>query len=107
MVARHYGLPRTPQVVHNGRTPLIATASSAIHDRVLTVGRLWDRVKRADLLDRVAARLTVPFDAAGAVTGPHGECVTLEHLHLLGQIDGAALALALAMPWAWNESKAF
>jgi glycosyltransferase involved in cell wall biosynthesis len=96
MVARHYGLPRTPQVVHNGRTSLVATPSSAIHDRVLTVGRLWDRVKRAELLDRVAARLTVPFDAAGAVTGPHGERVALDHLHLLGQIDGTALGRQLA-----------
>ncbi len=96
MVARHYGLPRTPQVVHNGRTPLVSGPVNALHDRVLTVGRLWDRVKRAELLDRVAARLPVPFAAAGATTGPHGERVHLEHLHLLGQLDAAALGRELA-----------
>jgi glycosyltransferase involved in cell wall biosynthesis len=96
MVARHYGLPRTPQVVHNGRTPLVGERAAILHDRVLTVGRLWDRVKRTPLLDRVAARLTVPFDAAGAATGPHGECVVLEHLHPLGQLDAAALSHHLA-----------
>lgn len=96
LVARHYGLRQTPKVVHNGRTPASTPRVPPLHDRVLTVGRLWDRVKRAELLDRVAARLTVPFDAAGAVIGPHGECVTLEHLHPLGQIDGDALAGQLA-----------
>jgi glycosyltransferase involved in cell wall biosynthesis len=95
-VARHYGLPRAPQVVHNGRTPLVSRPQALLHDRVLTVGRLWDRVKRAELLDRVASRITVPFDAAGAVTGPHGEQVRLRNLHLLGQIDSPALGRLLA-----------
>lgn len=94
LVARHYGLPRRPSVVHNGRAAPPAPAS-AVHDRVLTVGRLWDRVKGAQLLDRVAARLAVPFDAAGASVGPHGERVELRHLHALGQLDGAALGRKL------------
>lgn len=96
MVARHYGLPHTPRVVHNGRTPLAAVPLAVASDRALTVGRLWDRVKRADLLDRVAARLSVPFDAAGAAVGPHGERGQLDHLNLLGKIDEAALGERLA-----------
>lgn len=96
MVARHYGLPRTPLVVHNGRTPLVAHPCGVLTDRVLTVGRLWDRVKRTELLDRVAARLVVPFDAAGAVIGPHGERVAIEDLHPLGQLDAEALGRHLA-----------
>jgi glycosyltransferase involved in cell wall biosynthesis len=95
-VARHYGLPQAPAVVHNGRTPLAAPEAPPCHDCVLTVGRLWDRVKRADLLDQVAARLPVPFHAAGALRGPHGETAALEHLHLLGQVDCATLARHLA-----------
>lgn len=95
IVARYYGLPHCPAVVHNGRTSLPIPAQ-AMHDRVLTVGRLWDKVKRAELLDAVAARLTVPFDAAGAATGPHGERVDLVNLHLLGSLDGAALRERLA-----------
>jgi len=96
LVARHYALPRVPQIVHNGRAPLAAPGAGALHDRVLTVGRLWDRVKRAELLDRVAARLAVPFSAAGAATGPHGEHIDLTNLHLLGQIDADALGRQLA-----------
>ena len=95
LVARHYALPRAPQVIHNGRAPL-AASTRALQYRVLTVGRLWDRVKRAELLDRVAARLAVPFSAAGAATGPHGEHIDLAHLHLLGQIDVDALGRQLA-----------
>ncbi|ODP36447.1 glycosyltransferase family 4 protein [Sphingomonas turrisvirgatae] len=95
VVARHYGLRHAPAVVHNGRTALPAR-TSAMHDRALTVGRLWDKVKRAALLDTAAARLTVPFDAAGTVTGPHGEQVDLANLHLLGTLDGAALGDRLA-----------
>jgi phosphatidylinositol alpha-mannosyltransferase len=97
LIARQYALPDAPLVVHNGRASLVAEhAPLALEERVLTVGRLWDSVKRADLLDRVAVRLTIPFDAAGQVTGPQGEHVSLTHLNLLGQIDGAALGRRLA-----------
>jgi len=94
--ARHYSLRRTPVAVHNGRKPLTTNDKPPLHDRVLTVGRLWDHVKRAELLDRVAARLTVPFCAAGSPQGPHGETVRLDHLHLLGHVDAQALADHLA-----------
>jgi glycosyltransferase involved in cell wall biosynthesis len=96
IVSRQYGLIRQPQVVYNGRSPLAPTSAGAIHDRVLTAGRLWDKVKRAELLDRAAGWLTVPFEAAGNPQAPHGERVELEHLHLLGQLDSAALGQKLA-----------
>lgn len=95
-VARQYGLARTPTVVHNGRTPLTDSDTTAIADRALTVGRLWDSVKGAALLDRVAARTAVPFDAAGAVRGPHGETVALTYLNLLGRLEASDLATRLA-----------
>lgn len=96
VVAHHYGLRSCPQVVHNGRAPLGPVSHPAAHDSVLTVGRLWDPVKGAALLDRVAARLAVPFHAAGAAEGPHGERVDCANLHLLGQLDRAGLAAQLA-----------
>jgi glycosyltransferase involved in cell wall biosynthesis len=95
-VARLYGLRQTPAVVHNGRTPLVSAPSALVVDRALTVGRLWDKVKRTDLLDRAAARLSVPFDAAGAVEGPHGERVEITKLNLLGRIGADVLAERLA-----------
>lgn len=96
VIHAHYGLPKLPTVVHNGRAPLVRPKSGPVHDCVLTVGRLWDSVKGAALLDRVAANLSVPFHAAGAATGPHGETVQLENLHMLGQLDGPTLAKQLA-----------
>ncbi|WP_375397991.1 glycosyltransferase family 4 protein [uncultured Sphingomonas sp.] len=95
-VARHYALPAIPRVVHNGRTPGPRDALGPLADDVMTVGRLWDPVKNAALLDRVAAGLAVPFRAAGAIRGPHGETATLEHLDLLGEIPSPDLARQLA-----------
>ncbi|MFC0205843.1 glycosyltransferase family 4 protein [Novosphingobium soli] len=100
-IQRLYALPDTPQVVHNGRTVLVEGAGDQPMrgeptGGVLTVGRLWDRVKRADLLDAVAARIGAPFAAAGAAIGPHGERAELHHLRLLGQLDAAGLGAELA-----------
>lgn len=96
VVARHYGLPHPVTVVPNGRDALPADAAGPGGDAVLTVGRLWDKVKNIELLDAVAARLAVPFHAAGAVTGPHGETIAPRHLHLLGELDEAQLGTRLA-----------
>jgi glycosyltransferase involved in cell wall biosynthesis len=57
---------------------------------------MWDPVKGASILDQVASDLAVPFYAAGAVTGPHGESCALEHLHSLGELDRKALSKQLA-----------
>ncbi len=92
-VQRRYHLPRSPVAIHNGRTPsLLPTAAPARY--ALTAGRLWDRVKRTSLLDRVAA--LTPIRAAGPLTGPHGETVVCEHLRHLGTLSTSALAAALA-----------
>lgn len=96
VVARHYGLHQPPCVVHNGRAPLVEPGGAPVHDAALTVGRLWDHAKGAALLDQVAATLSVPFHAAGAVRGPHGETAALDHLHLLGELGPDALADRLA-----------
>jgi glycosyltransferase involved in cell wall biosynthesis len=96
-IARHYGLSRQPRVVLNGRRPPAREerTGSGIQ-AALTVGRLWDSVKNAGLLDRVAAELEVPFFAAGALRGPHGEEVTLAHLQTLGEIAADELAALMA-----------
>jgi glycosyltransferase involved in cell wall biosynthesis len=90
-----YGLPTTPHSVHNGRTPL-AQSSGARHDFAFTAGRLWDDGKNVTTLDRAAARLGIPFKAAGSLVGPSGEHVHLEHLHHLGVLEENALAQNLA-----------
>ncbi len=87
-----YALPRAPLVVHNGRAPLGASPADSTLDAGLTVGRLWDPVKNAVVLDQAAAEAGVPLLAAGALQGPHGEVVSPRHLQLLGQQSERDLA---------------
>jgi glycosyltransferase involved in cell wall biosynthesis len=94
-IQRTYGLADLPLAVHNGRRPLAVGAGEPT-DCVFTAGRLWDQVKQTRLLDRVAARLTVSFHAAGALVGPHGEQVPADHLDPLGLLGEAELAGWLA-----------
>lgn len=95
-VRRHYRLPSAPATVFNGRLRLDGGGRAAPHDCALTVGRLWDEVKNAGTLDAAASRLAIPFHAAGAVRGPHGETARLEHLHVLGELGTRYLARRLA-----------
>jgi glycosyltransferase involved in cell wall biosynthesis len=83
---------RTPVVpVHNGRrTDPVPHGEQA--DFVLIAGRLWDDGKNIATLDAAAARLKVPFEAAGADCGPNGASARFEHLHLLGELSSARLA---------------
>ncbi len=93
-VAHTYALPRAPVVVHNGRQA--PAAAGAIHDFAFTAGRLWDRGKNMATLDRAAARLGLPFKAAGALAGPNGERIALEHIHALGHVGDAVIAGVLS-----------
>lgn len=95
-VARLYDLPTLPFVVHNGRQtqPVSATPPAA---HAFTAGRLWDQAKATPLLDAAAARLSVPFRAAGPLQAPHGERVAIEHMTALGRLDAATLAGELAL----------
>lgn len=97
IVARHYRLERPALAIHNGRSPLRTfDAAAPMAAAALTVGRLWDGVKNTALLDRAAAGLPIPFKAAGATRGPHGETVTLRHLRPLGELGADAVAAELA-----------
>jgi glycosyltransferase involved in cell wall biosynthesis len=93
--ARVCGLARPPAVVRNGRGPS-GLPPRAAEPVAFTAGRLWDRAKNAAALDRLAARLTVPLRAAGAVDGPNGARVATRHLQLLGRLDDAGIAAELA-----------
>ncbi|HUD95303.1 glycosyltransferase family 4 protein [Sphingobium sp.] len=89
---RHYGV--APMAVHNGRSlPLVP---AAMQDFVFTAGRLWDEGKNVRVLDEAAARICVPFKAAGPRRSPQGDMISLQALHPLGSLDDAALARQLA-----------
>lgn len=81
-------------VVHNGRS--LRPREAATQDFAFTAGRLWDRGKNAATLDRAAARLAVPFKAAGPCAGPHGETVAFAHLVPLGHLRERAIAEILS-----------
>jgi glycosyltransferase involved in cell wall biosynthesis len=94
-LARHHRLPTVPLAIHNGRRPVAADTAGA-GAPVFTAGRLWDPVKNTPLLDRVAALLPVPFEAAGSQTGPHGEAVACRHLVTPGALSAGTIAARLA-----------
>jgi glycogen(starch) synthase len=51
-VERYYIAPRHNQVIHNGRTPALFNPHVTKEDRIVSVGRIWDRGKNAGLLLR-------------------------------------------------------
>lgn len=82
---------RRPAVVLNGRAPAAAAPVAKSHELVFTAGRLWDEGKNAATLDAVARELACPVFAAGPTRGPNGAEASLPSLHLLGQLDDAAM----------------
>lgn len=95
MTAREYGLDRPVLAVHNGRTPHNGR-SLPQGDFVFTVGRLWDEGKNVATLDRAAALIDAPFQAAGPTKGPNGAGVTLARLNSLGSLSPSKLGGVLA-----------
>lgn len=93
--ARTYDLGTPVLAVHNGRRPA-ASPGLPPGQFALTASRLWDEGKNVATLDAAAARLDVPFEAAGAVQGPNGASVALDHLRALGELSSARLAALFA-----------
>lgn len=93
--SRIYDLSTPVLAVHNGRSAL-ACPPTMQGDFVLTASRLWDEGKNVATLDAAAARLTVPFEAAGAVHGPNGATADLRNLRCLGQLSSQRLTSLLA-----------
>jgi glycosyltransferase involved in cell wall biosynthesis len=95
---------RAPEVVHNGRrfTPSPGkreeeATSRALHKGfVFTAGRLWDEGKNIALLDRAAARLSVPVLAAGPTEGPNGAAIALSRIQPLRRLTPMDVARHLA-----------
>jgi glycosyltransferase involved in cell wall biosynthesis len=92
--ARIYGI-HPPVAVHNGRrSSTVPTLPQG--DFALTVSRLWDEGKNAATLDLAAARLAIPFEAAGPQHGPNGARIELRHMRGLGEVSPTRLAALLA-----------
>jgi glycosyltransferase involved in cell wall biosynthesis len=89
--ARMYDVPARVSAVHNGRR--VATFSNIPQGEfVFTAGRLWDEGKNVATFDAVAARLSVPFQAAGPTSGPNGAGIRLDHIDALGELSATRLS---------------
>ncbi len=95
LTMRCYSLCRPVQSVHNGRTASTRPTREA-QDFVFTAGRLWDEGKNVRTLDAAAARLAVPFEAAGPLSGPNDATLEFDHLLTQGRLESSAVAERLA-----------
>ena len=95
---RVYGFGSAPLAVPNGRDAPPAPAADAPPPAaaVMTAGRLWDEGKNLAVLDRAAARLPVPVEAAGPLQGPNGARIALHHTVTPGPLDAPVLRDRLA-----------
>jgi glycosyltransferase involved in cell wall biosynthesis len=91
---RTYGLREAPHVVHNGRSVVAARPDRPAFSAsfAFTAGRLWDEGKNLAVLDRAAARLSLPMVAAGPLAGPNGARIDLRNLKTLGQLSEGEIA---------------
>jgi glycosyltransferase involved in cell wall biosynthesis len=89
--ARTYDLKSPLLSEHNGRR-IADVPDLPQGDFTFTVGRLWDEGKNAATLDRAAARIDVPFQAAGSEQGPNAAAVDLPHIQSLGTLGAARMA---------------
>jgi glycosyltransferase involved in cell wall biosynthesis len=94
--AEAYRLPQAPMVVRNGRRPAASASMGEPEAAAFTAGRLWDDGKNLAMLDRVAARLAIPVEAAGPLQGPNGTSIALQRLCTLGRLSDEAVAARLA-----------
>ena len=92
-LGRHYWL-RGGRVIPNGLDPT-GIEPGVKQGFVFMAGRLWDRAKNAEALDRAAGGLAWPAYAAGPCESPDAtEAMSFEHLRLLGQLESADM-----IPW--------
>jgi glycosyltransferase involved in cell wall biosynthesis len=80
-----YGPLRKLQVVPNA-TPM-APLANADEPAVFAAGRWWDEGKNVATLDAAAAQSRSPVMMAGALRGPNGQSVRLQHARSLGELS--------------------
>jgi glycosyltransferase involved in cell wall biosynthesis len=93
--ARTYQLSTPVVPVPNGRRTVVPRDLPR-GDFVFTASRLWDEGKNVATLDRAAAGISVPFQAAGALQGPNGAEISLDHIQALGELSHSRIAGLLA-----------
>ena len=89
-LVEQHDVPRSYEVIHNGRTPVGSVADK--EPFVLGAGRLWDPAKNLGLLAQVAPTLPWPVHLAGETRHPDGGAdAALASVQRLGALPGAQL----------------
>ncbi|HEX6908935.1 MAG TPA: glycosyltransferase family 4 protein [Longimicrobium sp.] len=91
LTARYYGVEVT-RVIHNGVAFGGEEPAPRAAPLVLSVGRLWDRGKGADVLDEAAGLLGAdapPVHVVGETTAPHGEVCSVRNVAAHGRVERA------------------
>jgi glycogen synthase len=78
-------------VIPNGRQGL-SQRPPGKDNVVLAAGRLWDEAKNIEALAHVAHRLPWPVCLAGEARHPNGTVRRFDNVHLLGRLNGRAMA---------------
>jgi glycogen synthase len=95
-IKRIYGPQARALVIHNGRSGGFRPGLLK-QPIVFSCGRVWDRAKGADLLDRLAARLPWPTFLAGSTRTADGAIAPpLRYVRTLGSLSRNELAAWLA-----------
>ena len=89
--ARIYDVPVPVNAVHNGRRAM-TFGRVPQGEFVFTASRLWDEGKNVATLDAAAARIRIPFQAAGPTHGPNGASSRPQHLQALGEVSPTRIA---------------
>ena len=89
--SRIYDVLVPVNAVHNGRRAM-TFGGVPQGEFVFTASRLWDEGKNVATLDAAAARIRIPFQAAGPTEGPNGASSRLQHLQALGQVSPTRIA---------------
>ena len=85
-LARAYGLMAKLHVVPNATT--MTRDANAGGKVVFSAGRWWDDAKNGRTLDAAAALSRCPVVMAGALSGPNGDGVDLQHARIAWRIVG-------------------
>ena len=94
--AQVYDLAEAPLVVRNGRRSPKPETRASTEPFVFTAGRLWDEGKNFAVIDRAAARLSVPVLAAGPLHGPNGARIEAHAVKALGRVSDTEIARHLS-----------
>ncbi len=91
----NYDAAFTSRIIYNGCDSSRLFPATK-QPRILVAGRVWDQAKNLRALDAVTPMVEWPVEIAGDLSPPAGGLVALQNARVLGRLDAAQLAQAMA-----------